>query len=287
MRDLILTLVFALLHPPLVAQVFVPGEGFQLMPYNTYYKIHSYSSGDSPVWGDFIRMKLEKYEPDGRLLFSTSMLNMQHEGVEMELRRDGWQGDVTDVFLLMHPGDSASVYVPVWVADKDSAEIFSGNYYRYEIKLMDFTRKSEYEQRKAEKLAALRTRELALFDSISAQYPQEIIKRLPSGVTIIKTVSAKGAYIHKGDTVSVHYKLKAIGNDRVIDNSYARGNPFSFLAGEGQVIKGWDEAFLYLRQNEKAIVLVPSWMAYGERGAGEDISPDTPLIFEVELVTEP
>jgi FKBP-type peptidyl-prolyl cis-trans isomerase len=286
MRCLFLLLVGLLVHVHLLAQSFNTGEGFNLIPNNTFYKAHSFSVGESPSWGDFIRMKLDKYEPDGRLLFSTSMLNM-HEGVEMELRKDGWEGDITDVFLLLHPGDSATVYVPVWVADKDSTQITADNYYRYEIKLLEFTRKSDYEQQKSDRLAMLRTKELALFDSISAHYIEKNITRLPSGVTIIKTLAARGKTLKKGDVASVHYKLKTIRDDRVLDNSYNRGKPFRFLVGEGQVIKGWDEAFLYLKLGEKAILLVPSWMAYGERGAGEDISPDTPLIFEVEIANEP
>jgi FKBP-type peptidyl-prolyl cis-trans isomerase len=286
MRCLFFFFVCLLLHAGIFAQTFKPEEGFQFIPFCTHYKVHAFSVGESPVWGDYIRMKLDKYKPDGSLLFSTSMLNME-DGIEMELRKDGWAGDVTEIFLLMHPGDSASVYVPVWVADRDSTEISSGNFYRYEIKLIDFTRRSVYEQQKSDRLAMLMTKEMALFDSISAHYPEKTITRLPSGVTIIKTQAAKGKCFKKGDVVSVHYKLKTILDDRVLDNSYLRGKPFRFLVGEGQVIKGWDEAFLYLRMKEKAIILVPSWMAYGERGAGEEISPDSPLIFEAEIVNEP
>lgn len=231
-------------------------------------------------------MKLDKYEPDGRLLFSTSMLN-KLDGVEMELRKEGWEGDVTDVFLHLHRGDSASVYVPVWVADRDSTKISSGKYYRYEIMLVDFIRKTEYEQQRTDRLAKLKERELALFDSISALYPPKSLIRLPSGVTIIKMVILKGKPFKKGDSVSVHYKLRTVLDERILDNSHTRGKPFKFVVGAGQVIKGWDEAFLHLRQGERAIVLIPSWMAYGERGAGEDISPDTPLMFELQVIAQP
>ena len=54
--------------------------------------------------------------------------------------------------------------------------------------------------------------------------------------------------------------------------------------GIGQVIAGWDEGILLLNKGAAARLLVPSYLGYGARGAGEVIPPDTTLIFDVELV---
>jgi len=51
----------------------------------------------------------------------------------------------------------------------------------------------------------------------------------------------------------------------------------------GQVIKGWDEGLQKLKHGDKAIILIPSRLAYGARGAGGSIPPNAPLVFEVEI----
>ena len=68
------------------------------------------------------------------------------------------------------------------------------------------------------------------------------------------------------------------------DSSYDRNQPIEFVLGQGRVIKGWDEGISYLKVGGKATFIIPSNLAYGERGAGQSIGPNTDLIFIVELL---
>ena len=68
------------------------------------------------------------------------------------------------------------------------------------------------------------------------------------------------------------------------DSSVDRNQPFEFVVGQGQVIRGWDEALSMMHVGEKVKIILPSRIAYGERGAGGSIPPFAPLMFEVELL---
>ena len=83
------------------------------------------------------------------------------------------------------------------------------------------------------------------------------------------------------DQVRVHYHGTLI-EGTVFDSSVDRGEPATF--GVGQVIPGWTEALQLMPVGSKWKVYIPSDLAYGERGAGADIGPNSALIFEVELL---
>ncbi|MBP3518990.1 MAG: FKBP-type peptidyl-prolyl cis-trans isomerase [Parabacteroides sp.] len=83
------------------------------------------------------------------------------------------------------------------------------------------------------------------------------------------------------DKVKVHYTGTLL-NGTVFDSSVERGEPAEF--GVGQVIKGWTEVLQLMPVGSKYIVWIPSELAYGERGAGGDIKPNSTLKFEIELL---
>ena len=73
-------------------------------------------------------------------------------------------------------------------------------------------------------------------------------------------------------------------NGEVFDSSLDRGEPLSFTLGTGQVIKGWDQGLIGICEGEKRKLIIPAELAYGSKGAGAKIPPNSPLIFEVECV---
>jgi peptidyl-prolyl cis-trans isomerase A (cyclophilin A) len=92
-----------------------------------------------------------------------------------------------------------------------------------------------------------------------------------------------GAQAEKGKSVSVHYE-GSLENGQVFDSSYRRKNPITFTLGIGQVILGWDEGIALLKEGDKARFVIPSYLGYGEHGAGGVIPPNATLVFDVELV---
>lgn len=93
--------------------------------------------------------------------------------------------------------------------------------------------------------------------------------------------AGKGEKPKLTDTVTTHYRGRLI-NGAEFDSSYKRGQPAEFpVTG---VIKGWTEALQLMPVGSKWELYVPANLAYGERGQGADISPNTMLIFEIELI---
>lgn len=105
-----------------------------------------------------------------------------------------------------------------------------------------------------------------------------------TGLKYIRLNKTDGATVTAGSTVAVHY-TGYLYDGTIFDSSISRGEPISFPIGVGRVIKGWDEGISLLKVGEKARLLIPYQLAYGERGAGQMIKPRTDLIFDVELIS--
>ena len=100
--------------------------------------------------------------------------------------------------------------------------------------------------------------------------------------TVLK--NGDGPKPKKGNTVSVHYTGK-LPNGTVFDSSHKRGQPFRFILGMGQVIKGWDQCVSSMRVGETCRVVIPPGLAYGANGAGGVIPPNATLIFDIDLLS--
>jgi hypothetical protein len=105
-----------------------------------------------------------------------------------------------------------------------------------------------------------------------------------SGLKYIDLKPGTGDEAKAGKTVVVHY-TGWLKNGKKFDSSLDRGRPFDFKLGAGDVIKGWDEGVAGMKVGGKRKLIIPSKLGYGERGAGEDIPPNSELIFEVDLRT--
>jgi len=111
-----------------------------------------------------------------------------------------------------------------------------------------------------------------------------MLQKTPSGTHYVITRRGTGAKPTPGQIVSVLYKGSLL-NGKVFDSSENIGNkPIDFPIGRGQVIPGWDQTISLLPKGSKAILLIPSPLAYGTRGAGATIPPNAILRFDVELV---
>lgn len=104
---------------------------------------------------------------------------------------------------------------------------------------------------------------------------------LASGLQYQVIKEGSGDTPSANDTVVTHYKGTLI-DGTVFDSSYARKQPATFPVKN--VIKGWTEALQLMKAGSKWKLFIPSHLAYGSRGAGRAIGPNSTLIFDIELL---
>ena len=117
---------------------------------------------------------------------------------------------------------------------------------------------------------------------LTANKAKEGVTALPSGLQYKILKAGTGPKPAASDTVVCNYRGTLI-NGTEFDSSYKRGQPATFPVSG--VIKGWTEALQLMPVGSKWQLVIPSGLAYGERGAGGDIGPNATLIFEVELMS--
>jgi len=103
-----------------------------------------------------------------------------------------------------------------------------------------------------------------------------------SGLKYVDLVVGTGAQPKAGDTVVVHYTGR-FTNGKVFDSSVGK-QPFQFVLGRGQVIKGWDEGVGTMRVGGRRKLIIPPQLAYGAQGYPGVIPPNSTLVFDVRLL---
>ena len=145
---------------------------------------------------------------------------------------------------------------------------------------------AEIQKLGAEKQAKLAAETSAVNVKVGKAYLEANAKKegvvvTKSGLQYKEITAGKGEMPKATDKVKVHYKGTLIDGTE-FDSSYKRGQPATFpVTG---VIKGWIEALQLMNVGDKFQLAIPSELAYGKRGSGAKIGPDTTLLFDVELI---
>lgn len=104
----------------------------------------------------------------------------------------------------------------------------------------------------------------------------------PDKLQAIDVQVGEGRGAKAGDVVVVHYTGR-LANGIKFDSSVDRDEPFDFVLGKGEVIKGWDQGVAGMKPGGKRKLIIPPHLGYGDRPAGK-IPPNSELHFEVELL---
>ncbi len=199
-----------------------------------------------------------------------------------------FNGDVYDALTIMSIGDSAtfimnsdSVFKKLFRMNMLPPELDSIDNLYFSLKLNKIESEEEVKAAQEIEMKRLQENETAVRDEyLAANYPNA--KPTASGLYFISEKKGKGSTPESGQKVKVHYKGMFL-DGTVFDSSIERGDPIEFPIGQGQVIRGWDEGIGMMKKGGKAVLVIPSDIAYGPNGRGS-IPPFSTLVFEVELV---
>ncbi len=257
-------------------------KGYKKDKSGIYYKFHDeiHTDAEMPKTGDLVGILFSLRTEDSTLIpmIPNEML-MDSVGVN----------DFFAAIRMMHVGDSATF---IFNGQEFFDQMMEGQEYPFgdeplyaDVKLYGHMPKAEFEKAKAAYEAELDQRKNAEQDSIAAYVAKNKMgEPTPEGLYIKTIKKGSGPLLQDGQEVTVHYVGKLLDGTE-FDSSIGRNEPFTFVLGNHQVIPGWELALSKMHVGEQAIVLIPSVMGYGERGAGNMIDPYTPLVFDIRVLS--
>ncbi len=106
----------------------------------------------------------------------------------------------------------------------------------------------------------------------------------PKKLESVEIVEGTGAEAKAGDTITVQYDGVDYKTGKEFDASWDRSEPFTFGLGNGEVIKGWDQGLVGMKEGGRRELIIPPELAYGAEGSPPVIAPNATLVFVVDLL---
>ena len=98
-------------------------------------------------------------------------------------------------------------------------------------------------------------------------------------------IAGSGQAAQAGQTVTVNYVGILCKNGKQFDSSWQRNQPFTTALTPGSVISGWVQGIPGMKVGGRRELVIPSNLAYGKRGSGSAIPPNSTLVFVVDLIS--
>jgi FKBP-type peptidyl-prolyl cis-trans isomerase FkpA len=228
------------------------------------------------------------------------------KGIYSRIRKDGRIDDYSTVLFQLKAGDSAIVKFNADSVLKAEKPPFykDGDELRVSVKIVRIVGKKEMDSLEADaekqQAEAKKQEELALQehqnflkslipkeDSVISDYCKTHnltgMKKTESGLYYKIIEQGKGSYPANNKEVSVIYRGQYL-TDSTFDVNQNKDKPFKFTLGTGMVIKGWDESIPLFNVGTKALIIIPSRLAYGDRGFNGVIPENIVLKYDLEVL---
>lgn len=288
-----------------------PYPGYELNENGVYSKFHNQNEeGVKPQEGDLVRLVMSYKNSKDSTLFDSQKGNPNGTNfIEFPLGKPSFKGSFEDALMMMTVGDSASfvisadsVYLKTFMAQEIPPYIEKGSMLTFEAKLEKITAKEIVEADRRKRMEEQKV----MIEFYKNEEPKALAKYLTdnkinakptaSGLYFIEKSKGKGAKPTTGAMAKVFYVGRFLDGqifDTNIeevakqDSVYQEGRPYEpieFQVGQVEIIPGWHEGVSMMSAGGKAKWIIPSSLAYGERGRNP-IPPYTTLVFDIELVS--
>lgn len=259
--------------------------GYKKTSDGLYYKFYSHNAtAVKPELTDFLRVDMVCYLNDS-LYFDW---RESENEVYAQLTEPRFPADLHEAYAMMHVGDSASFYIKadsiaVKYYEQDPAEVGlkAGDYFRYEVKLLDVMTQEEFQaniDRMKETMIEESKRALAEYIVEN----QITVTPEPSGAYIIPLEKGKGRCPVKGEKVELDFSASLL-NGQSVGTTFDSPDKFSFVLGEGYTIQGWEEIVPKMHLGERVLAIIPYDLAYGEHSVGS-IPAYSNLVYDIKLL---
>ena len=250
------------------------------------YKYIKKGSGALPQQGEIVSYNMKYIDENDSLIYETEA--GQPAYVPFDSMQWNNMGPLYKAFKIIKEGDSILIKIPTKTLFEESfrAAVPPGlnpdGAITFCIGASAIMTEQEMEMEAMAKSEEQLNEDIEVIDqyleenNITAQFTE-------SGLRYVIEEEGTGDYPQPGDNVVVNYRGTLLDGTQ-FDSSFERDEPFTFTIGQRQVIMGWDEGIALLKPEGKGTLYIPSPMAYGERGAGGVIPPNSVLKFDVELV---
>lgn len=251
-----------------------------------FYRLHKIGEDVSPpVPSNYITAEIQYATTSDSVFFKGHRT--------FQLTEPEFKGSIDECFLMLSKGDSASFII-------DAENFFTqtlqtklphfmqpGDKIKVDLRIDEIRTAEQYAEDKEEFLKWIE--DFGEYEKmILSRFMEEekiSVEPTESGMYFISIMQGTGKPVEPGDLVTVNYDGKFL-NGKFFDSTTKRKQPFEFVYGsEMQVIPGLEEAIGRMREGEKAVVILPSELAWGEKGSSTGIIPPfTSVIYEVELI---
>ena len=228
---------------------------------------------------------------------SILMTNAGKPGPIIQVGEPEFKGDLQEGVRLLHEGDSARFNIKadsIRARGMQLPEIVKETL-TYVIKVEQIVAEADFPAYLEAKMAEA---DMAQQEAIAAYLQENGLNVEPTsdGLYFIRTQAGKGKAIQQGSPVKFHYvgrlldgtifdtSIKEVAEENGLFHPMRNYEPLSTMAGTGQMILGMDEGLLMMRQGDKATLIIPFQLGYGDRDLGP-IPAYSTLIFEMEIVS--
>lgn len=258
-----------------------------------FYEIHPEAA--TPAVSDYLKLRMDYFLHDS-LIYSSA----DHEEYpRIQFQTPRFKGDIITGLGMMHLGDSASFLVRAdstlrSMFDKDPAEfgVTPNDQMRFEIRMLQIQSEKEFQQ-ELDSMVSIRRQQEEAMNALKIHAQEEFNNYLKinniketaayNRVFIIPMKLGDGPKASPGMIAHIKYEAYLLDGTYIGSSDSLGLQYYEVPIGQGKVLEGLDEGLVRMSKGEKAKIVVPYALAYGENGT-ETIPPCTNLLFVVEML---